>query len=358
MQIGLVGLPTSGKTTLFNLLTGSSHLTGISGADEAHIGSAEVPDPRISYLSGLYKPKKTTYTRIDFKDIPGVKMNDSRSRASRLLNEVRSADALVEVLRVFKSGDAEALAGDPDPYRDLTNYGAELQLADIDILEKRIARLQEASKTKKDSCEQVALLKKLLAALENDQLISSLQLSAEEKQLLAGQSFLSEKPLFLVVNIDEDQLRSSDYPNREKICAYAAEKEISIIEICARVEMEINRLKPEEQPEFLEDLGLAESGLSRLTRRVYEQLNLISFFTVGEDEVRAWTVEKGAPARQAAGKIHSDIERGFIRAEVFHYNHLYQLGSAAKVRDAGHFHLEGKEYPVQDGDIANFRFNV
>lgn len=358
MQIGLVGMPSSGKTTLFNLLTGNLQPTGVSGADEVHIGSAIVPDPRIDFLASLYKPKKTTYARIDFKDIPGVRMDDSRARASRLLDEVRSADALVQVLHAFNSAEVEAVAGKPKPYRDLTDYGAELILADIDILEKRIARLEESTKAGKDSVEQANLLKKLLAALEDEQPLKSIDLSARENELLAGQSFLSEKPLFLVVNIDEEQLRKRDYPDKDKIAVYAAEKGIPVIEICALVEMEIGQLQPDERKEFIEDLELDDSGLGLLARMTYESLNLISFFTVGEDEVRAWTVHKGTNARKAAGKIHSDIERGFIRAEVFHYDHLYQLGSTAKVREAGHFRLEGKDYQVADGDIINFRFNI
>lgn len=358
MQIGLVGMPRSGKTTLFNLLSGNLQPTEMGGMDETHTGSAVVPDPRIDYLSLLYKPKKTTYARIEFKDIPGVRTDDSRTRAARLLNEVRSANALVQVLRVFDSPAVDAITGPPTPYRDLTDFGTELLLADIDLMEKRITRLEEAPKIRKDDAALVALYKKLLEAFEDENSLGSIDLSDNEKKLLAGLSFLSEKPLFLVVNIDEKQLSAGDYPDRERIAAYAAEKEIPLIEICARVEMEISQLQPEERLVFLEDLGLKESGLGRLCRMAYESLGLISFFTVGEDEVKAWTVTKGDSAREAAGKIHSDIERGFIRAEVFHFEHLLQLGSPLKVREAGHFRLEGKEYPVRDGDIISFRFNV
>ena len=359
MQIGLVGMPGAGKTTLFNLLTGSTQTVCLGGGDEVHTGSAIVPDRRIDFLSSIYNPRKTTYARIEFKDIPGARMDDSRARASRLLDEVRSADALVQVLRVFNSDLVESLHGEPDPYGDLSDYGTELLLADIDILEKRIERLENNPKLKKDeAAAQTALLKKLLEALESEKLLSSIELTENEKKLLAGQSFLTEKPLFLAVNIDEQQLREKSYPGKDRIMAYAAAKNMPVIEICAQVEMEISRLQPEERDEFLEDLNLQESGLGRLARMAYERLNLSSFFTVGEDEVRAWTIQKNTAARQAAAKIHSDIERGFIRAEVFHYDHLHRLGSAPRVREAGHFRLEGKEYPVQDGDIISFRFNV
>ncbi len=359
MQIGLVGMPGAGKTTLLNLLTGSNQSTGLGGGDEVYTGSAIVPDRRIDFLSSIYNPRKTTYARIEFKDIPGARMDDSKNRASRLLDEVRSADALVQVLRVFNAEMVEALHGQPDPYNDLKNYGTELLLADIDALEKRVDRLENSPKVKKDdAAAQLPVLKKLIDALENELLLSSVELTDKEKEMLAGQSFLTEKPLFLLINIDENQLREGSYPDRDKILAYAAAKKMPVVEICAQVEMEISRLKPEERAEFLEDLDLQESGLGRLARMTYEKLNLSSYFTVGEDEVRAWTIQKDTPARRAAGKIHSDIERGFIRAEVFQYDHLHRLGSAVRVKEAGLFRLEGKEYPVQDGDIVSFRFNV
>jgi len=358
VQIGLIGMPFSGKTTLFNLLTGNLHPTDASGTGEVHVGSAVVPDLRIDYLSDLYKPKKTSYARINFKDIPGVKMDDSKARAAQMLDEVRSADALVQVLRVFDNDEVNSMAGNPKPYLDLTNYRTELLLADMDSLEKKIINLENATKAAKENTKKIELYKKILEALENEDPVSSVDLTGEEKEFLSGHNFLSEKPLFLVINLDEDQLLSGDYPERELINNYTEEHNIPLVEICALAELEIGRLEPDEQTLFLEDLGLKESGLGLLARMTYDSLNLISFFTVGEDEVKAWSIRRGTSARKAAGKIHSDIERGFIRAEVFHFDFLQQLGSTVKVREAGHFRLEGKEYPVNDGDIINFRFNV
>ncbi|MEW5784118.1 MAG: redox-regulated ATPase YchF [Bacillota bacterium] len=358
MQIGLVGLPQAGKTTFFNLLTGANCSTDYTGADEVHSGSAVVPDVRIDFLESLYKPRKKTYARIEFKDIPGVRMGESAARATRLLDEARGADALVQVVRAFTSKEVAAMVGAPAPYRDLTDYSAELLLADMDAVEKRLARIKHAPKVKKDAAAQVAVLERLLEALGEERLVSSVQLNESDRQLLAGQNFLSEKPFIAVINLDEAQLATGSCPDRKEILDYTAPKGIPVLEICAQVEMEISRLSPGEQVEFLKDLQLNESGLGRLSRTVYEHLGLVSFFTVGEDEVKAWTVQKGTPARQAAGKVHSDIERGFIRAEIFHYADIAHWGSAARVKEMGLFRLEGKEYLVKDGDIINFRFNV
>ncbi len=357
MQIGLVGLPQSGKTTFFNLLTGLDQPTGFNPAAEVHTGSAVVPDKRLDFLASLYKPRKVVYARITFNDIPGVRMNESGARAAQLLDEVRSADLLVQVVRAF-NGSAGGASIPPTPYRDLVEYGTELMLADMDALEKRIERIKSRPKVKKETQEQLAVLERMLQALEQEQPLSTVKLSSEEQEHLAGQAFLSEKPLIAAINLDEKQLSAKDYPQREQVAAYAAQYGIPVIEICAQVEMEISRLSPEERGDFMADLGLSESGLDRLARTAYEHLGLISFFTVGDDEVRAWTIRRGTTARQAAGKIHSDMERGFIRAEVFHFDQLHRLGSVAKVREAGLFRLEGKDYIVKDGDIINIRFNI
>ena len=354
MQIGLVGLPRSGKTTFFNLLTGLEENTEFNPAADVHTGSAVVPDGRIDFLASLYKPRKTVYARMIFNDIPGVRMNESGPRAAKLLDEVRAADVLVQVVKAFSGDDGE----EPTPFSDLEDYRTDLILSDMDALEKRIDRIKSGKKIKKDAAEQLAVLEKLLNVLEEERPLSDVQLDEKELEYLAGQSFLSEKPLIVAVNIDEDQLSAADYPQRDRLFSYSKEQDVPVFEICAQTEMEINRLSPEDREEFMADLGLKESGLGRLAKTAYDLLGLISFFTVGEDEVRAWTVRDGSSAKHAAGKIHSDLEQGFIRAEVFHYEDIFQHGSAAKVREAGLFRLEGKDYKVRDGDIVSVRFNV
>jgi GTP-binding protein YchF len=359
LQIGLVGLPLAGKTTFFNLLTGANCETGFTGAGEVHLGSAIVPDARIDFLSGLYKPRKTIYAQIQFKDIPGVRSDEGASNlAVKLLDEVRGADALVQVVRAFNSDEVSSVAGEPNPFRELSDFAAELLLADMGAIENRINRMKNTRKLPKEAPAQLAVLERLLAALENEQPVSSVELTEAEQEIMVGQSFLTEKPLILAVNIDEAQLAAGDYPDRDRVRAFASERGIPVIEICAQTEMEISQLPPEDRADFMADLGLTESGVGRLAQAAYERLGLISFFTVGDDEVRAWTIRRGTIAKKAAGKVHSDIERGFIRAEVFRYDDIFELGSQVKIKEKGLFRLEGKEYVVKDGDIINFRFNV
>lgn len=359
LQIGLVGMPFGGKTTFFNLLTETEQGTGLSDSIEVHLGSAEIPDQRIEFLSKLYKPRKTTYAQIQFKDIPGVNSeNSTPAVTARLLDEVRSSDALVQVVRAFQSDLVSAAAGNPTPSKDLKDFQTELLLADIGLVETRIKRIKEAKKQPKDAASQADFLEVILSVLEEEKPVSSISVNEAEQAIIAGNNFLTEKPLILAVNIDEYQLAEGNYPEREKVISFATESGITLIEVCAQIEMEISRLQPEERVEFIKDLKLQESGISRLARAAYERLGLISFFTVGDDEVKAWTIRKGTTAQKAAGKIHSDLERGFIRAEVFHYNDLYELGSTPAVREKGLFRLEGKEYLVQDGDLISFRFNV
>lgn len=359
---GIVGLPMVGKTTFFNLVTGSQQETSnyLTGKTEINMAMARVPDTRIDFLSGLYKPGKTTYAQIQFSDVPGLVRGASEGKGvgNRFLDGIRNADLLVHVLRAFNNPDVPHVDGGVDPVRDLETVNLELLLADMDLVEKRIRRIEEGKKIKKEQAEELAVLRRCLDALENEVTVHGADLSEAERALLVNYSFLTDKPAILVVNVDEDQLRVGDYPGRETMHEFAAAKGIQLLEVSGQIEMEISRLPDEDRQVFMEDLGLAESGIDRLARAAYETLGLISFFTVGEDEVKAWTIPAGLDARSAAGKIHSDLERGFIRAEVVAYSDLAKAGNMTRAKERGLARLEGKDYIVKDGDILNIRFNV
>lgn len=359
---GIVGLPMVGKTTFFNLVTGSDLETSnyLTGKTEINMAMARVPDPRIDFLSRLYNPGKTTYAQIQFSDVPGLVRGSSEGKGvgNRFLDGIRNADLLVHVVRAFDNPDVPHVDGAVDPVRDLETVNLELLLADMDLVEKRIRRIEEGKKIKKEQADELAVLRKCLAALENEVTVHGADLTADERALLVNYSFLTDKPVILVVNVDEDQLRAGDYPGRDRMHDFAADRGIKLLEVSGQIEMEISRLPDEDRQVFMEDLGLAESGIDRLARAAYDTLGLISFFTVGEDEVKAWTIPAGLDARSAAGKIHSDLERGFIRAEVVAYDDLAKAGNMTRAKEMGLTRLEGKEYLVKDGDIMNIRFNV
>lgn len=352
MKIGLVGLAGSGKTTLFNLLTEKFGGAASGAKMAANVGMAKVPDGRIDFLSAMYKPRKTIYAQIEFTDLPGLVPNQG---GHTFLTAVRNVDALVQVVGAFK--EAGLAGAEIDPWRDLETLHTELLFADLEVVEKRIERL-ESGKKKKEQEDELELLQKCREILEGEGRLESLVLKEGQAEMISGYAFLTQKPMMVLVNLDEEEWRSKNYPQKEKLEKYSKEQGVPVVEICAKTEMEIGMLEPAERTEFLSEFGITESGIDRLARATYHHLKLISFFTVGEDEVRAWTIEKGTNARRAAGKIHSDIERGFIRAEVVKYQHLHELGSMVKVKEKGLFQLEGKEYIVEDGDIINFRFNV
>lgn len=361
MKIGLVGLPLTGKTTLFNLLTISRAATGsYSGKTETNVGTARVPDKRIDFLSALYKPQKTTYAQIEFVDIAGLAPSQSgqKTGAGKFLNDVRNCDALVHVLRAFLNENVACAYDTVNPVRDLETAEMELLFADLELIEKRIERIKTGKKITKENQQELELLEKCYQALETGASMRDIILTDNELLLLRNYSFLTEKPRLAVVNLDEAQLRKNDYPLRPELTKMCREKNIALMEICALMELEISELPEDDKLLFMEDLGLEQTGIELLARNAYRHLGLISFFTVGEDEVKAWTIPEGLSAREAAGKIHSDIERGFIRAEVVKYNDLVGCGSMAKVKEKGLFRLEGKEYVAQDGDIIHFRFNV
>lgn len=360
MKIGLVGLPLVGKTTFFNLLTHThAEISSFaSGKTASNIGTAKIPDYRIDFLSGLYNPKKTTYAQIDFTDIPGLFGGDGSGGGNQFLEDVRKVDALVHVVRAFDNSEAHHVEGSVDPMRDIETVNLELLFADLGIIDNRISRIKSGKKITKENLAELEVLKKCKDGLEGGLLIHQIKLTEEEREQLKTFSFLSEKPMILVINIDEDSLNSNSYPQKDDVLMYAKKRSVPVIEICAKTEMEISELDEEDKLMFMEDLGIKRSGIDVLASTAYDYLGLISFLTTGEDEVKAWTIKKGTEARKAAGKIHSDIERGFIRAEVVKFKDLEALGSMAKTKEKGLYRLEGKEYIVQDGDIINFRFNV
>ena len=360
MKIGLIGLNQTGKTTLFNLLTGKDGSETVSAKGSANIGSCFVPDKRIDFLSGLYNPKKTTYAKIEVTDIAGFSVSEDgqNSGASRFLNDVRPCDALVHVLRVFDSDSVLHDLGSINPARDLEKVETEMLFADLEMIEKRIGRIKAGKKITKEHEVEISLLERCFQQLEDGGSILDMELSEQERVFTRQFAFLTEKPRLAVVNLGEAEWDNKEYPHQKELKDLCASLNIPLLELCVDMELEISRLPQDDKLIFMEDMGISEPGLSSLAQAAYNLMGLISFITVGEDEVRAWTIEDGLVARSAAGKIHSDIERGFIRAEVVKYDDLYEHGSMPKVKDKGLFRLEGKEYNVNDGDIINFRFNV
>jgi len=346
MKIGLVGFAGSGKTTVFNTLTGLNVPTGFGGS--VHLGTVKVPDERIDRLSAIFKPKKTTYAEIVFSDIPGEHGGEHKSLSRKALEPIRTQDVLCLVLRAFPNPALESKA---DPAAELEAFHTECILADLEMVERKLDR---ARKDKSDPL-QVAAFELMKQTLETERPIRSLPETALHRDLLTGYSFLTDKPLLAVLNRGEDQAAE---PLPETLARRLTALTAAGLVLSASVEAEIARLDPADQATFLADLGLKESARARFLRTAYGLLDLISFFTVGEDEVRAWPIRRGSHARAAAGKIHSDLERGFIRAEVMPYDDFIAHGSEHALKEAGKFKLEGKDYVVADGDILSIRFNA
>lgn len=358
MEIGIVGLELAGKTTLFSLLTGHAPAAA-TGKRETHVGIAHVPDTRLDRLTALYKPKKHTPATVRFVDVPGIAKGGGQSLN---LAELRTMDGLAAVVRGFASEAVPHPEGSVDPARDLDLLETELLLADHTVATNRLEKLAKEMAKKKDPAQAVekAALDKAKAALDAGTPLRDVELSTEERHAMKGFTFLTLKPLLVVLNVGEES--ASDLAGAQKragLANWEGKPHVRVCTVCAPLEQEISQLEPPDQAAFLKDLGLPDRALDRVLHAAYELLGLISFLTAGEDECRAWSIPAGTHAVRAAGAIHTDIERGFIRAEVVPWQELVEAeGSIAHCRTKGTLRLEGKDYVVKDGDVINFRFNV
>jgi GTP-binding protein YchF len=358
LRAGLIGFPSSGKTALFQLLTSAREAPRAAGKSEANVGVSRVPDERLDRLTALFNPRKHVPATVEFADIAGV--GGVKTGAAALLDVApfRNADALLHVVRMFRDPSVPHPAGTIDPARDVRAMEDEVILADLGVVERRLERLERDLKKgpSADLRKEQEILLRCRVALEEGRALRALDLSADDAKRLRGFQFLSAKPLLIVLNLDEADLPQADDAVRlagiESFLSGAATRAVPI---CAKIELEIAQLDPADAAAFMADLGLRESGLDRVIRASYDLLGYISFFTVGEDENRAWSIPRHTSAVLAAGEIHSDISRGFIRAEVVRYEHLLARGTLAACRDHGELRLEGKEYIVLDGDVINFR---
>ena len=364
MKIGIVGLPNVGKSTLFNSITNA----GAECANypfctiEPNVGMVTVPDERIESLAKIYNPQKITYATIEFVDIAGLVKGASQGEGlgNKFLSHIREVDSIAQVVRCFENENITHVDGSVDSLRDIETINFELCLADIETVEKRLDRARKGLKSDKKYQVEVDLLEKIKSELEQGNPARRLNLNEEEKEIIRDSFLLTMKPILYVANISENEIETPDAnSNVQKLKEFAKTENAEVIPLCVKIEEELSTLEKEEKVEMLEALGLSESGLDKLIKASYKLLGLMSFLTAGEPEVRAWTIKIGTKAPQAAGKIHSDIERGFIRAEVVSYDDLMNAdGSMVTAKEKGLVRSEGKEYIMQDGDIVLFRFNV
>jgi ribosome-binding ATPase len=370
VRIGIVGLPQVGKTTIFNLLT-QGHADTSSwggGRGEAHIGIARVPDRRLDKLAEIFHPKKVTHATVEYVDLPGLARGEGKAalegqakEIAPYLNNLKNVDALVHVVRAFEDPNLPHVEGTLDVLRDISIFELEMMFSDLAIIEKRMERLsKDLKKTKSTELElEYELLGRFKTALEAEQPLRDLDLTSEEAKRIKGFTFLSAKPILLAINLgDEDADKVSRVEEVFNLGEYAAKRNVGITAVCGKIEAEISSLSPADAQAFIEDLGLSTDGLTRIIQKSYSLLGLFSFYTAGDPEVRAWTVPRDTTAQQAAGAIHTDIEKGFIKAEVVSFSDLIELGSFSAAKSKGVLRLEGKDYLVRDDDVILFRFNI
>lgn len=372
MQVAIVGLPSSGKTTLFNLLTGSGEREAgeapgggsaparpAPGRGGVAIRMATVPDERVSYLAGVFRPRKTMYAQIEVTDVPGISPSGDASQVARFLGYLRTVDAFVYVVRTFEDAPGALPADYPiDPVNEVEALNLDLVLADLRVIENRMERLKSSRRMAPGEQEELELLAAIHPALADGTRLDRLGLAPEQQAMLRGYALLTLRPVVLVVNLSEEDFASRTYPGAPELAAHSRECGMPLVELSARIEWEIQSLPEGERGELLAGYGIKEPAIAQLSRTLYDVLGLISFFTVGEDEVKAWSIHRGTSAKQAAGRIHSDIERGFIRAEVISFEDFRATGSVSAARAKGLCRLESKDYIAKDGDIINFRFNA
>jgi len=356
MRLGIIGLPQTGKTTLFNALTRGTQPTGAaSGKIEVHTAVVDVPDPRVDRLSAMFKPKKTIYAKVTYADIAGLDGSAGKSGISgTLLNQLTQMDGFIHVIRVFEDENVAHPSGSIDPVRDIQTMDSEFILNDLIAVERKLERLAEERKKgggrdKATIEHEIVLFERMHQALNQEIPLRDVEISAEEEKAFSGFGFLTRKPILIVLNLSEGQKAPTiDYPHQHS----------QVVALQGKLEMDIAQLPADEMEMFLQEYGIEEPSLNRMIRLSYDLLGLQSFFTVGPDECRAWTVQRGAAAPEAAGVIHTDLQKGVIRAEVVHYDDLISLGGMNEAKAHGKFRLEGKEYVVKDGDILNIRFAV